>query len=182
MITLHIHYPSPTDQDILTQELLSLPLHSNTLRVRGRRSDRTGGMTSKDQGCHQKYSPDLKCLSAMQSNGKVFSTLNWETIDYQLWVLHSTVVSELWRTSHNSQELHPILYFASPSSHSWPLDTHFHNAIHAAQSGMSAHTCSCWRMDTAHLGSKLAKLRLNDLQQHLNCQPTALPSASLFPF
>ena len=30
---------SPTDQGVLTQELLSLPLHSDTLRVRGRRSE-----------------------------------------------------------------------------------------------------------------------------------------------
>ena len=31
--------PSPTDQGVLTRELLSLPLHSDTLRVRERRSE-----------------------------------------------------------------------------------------------------------------------------------------------
>ena len=46
------HYPSPTDQGILTQELLSLPLHSDTLRVRVRRSDQAGCMTSHLSDCN----------------------------------------------------------------------------------------------------------------------------------
>jgi len=53
-ISLHITSP-PKTKGILThcQELLSLPLHSDTLRVRGGRSDHAGGMTTKDRGCRQ---------------------------------------------------------------------------------------------------------------------------------
>ena len=47
-------------------------------------------------------------LSAMQSNSKVFSALNWETIYYQLWVLHSMLV---WNSEERNTTLRSCIPF-----------------------------------------------------------------------